>query len=194
MRTLCDACEGAAAIVFCAADEAALCRSCDEKVHMCNKLASRHVRVGLANPSDVPRCDICENAPAFFYCEVDGSSLCLQCDMIIHVGGKRTHGRYLLFRQRVEFPGDKAGLLEEPAMQPVDPGENIRGQNQPPKLTMGENQQNQRASSIPNLDANADGHSKMDKMIDLNIQPHRMHEQTSNNQFRVFFILLCNST
>ncbi|KAG2696376.1 hypothetical protein I3760_07G056400 [Carya illinoinensis] len=184
MRTLCDACEGAAAIVFCAADEAALCRSCDEKVHMCNKLASRHVRVGLANPSDVPRCDICENAPAFFYCEVDGSSLCLQCDMIIHVGGKRTHGRYLLFRQRVEFPGDKAGLLEEPAMQPVDPGENIRGQNQPPKLTMGENQQNQRASSIPNLDANADGHSKMDKMIDLNIQPHRMHEQTSNNQFR----------
>lgn len=30
---------------------------------MCNKLASRHVRVGLASPSDVPRCDICENAP-----------------------------------------------------------------------------------------------------------------------------------
>ncbi|KAI5438812.1 variant 3, B-box zinc finger protein 19 [Lathyrus oleraceus] len=102
MRTLCDACESAAAIVFCAADEAALCRACDEKVHMCNKLASRHVRVGLASPSDVPRCDICENAPAFFYCETDGSSLCLQCDMIVHVGGKRTHGRYLLFRQRVE--------------------------------------------------------------------------------------------
>lgn len=39
---------------------------------------------------------------AFFYCETDGSSLCLQCDMIVHVGGKRTHGRYLLFRQRVE--------------------------------------------------------------------------------------------
>lgn len=98
---------------------------------MCNKLASRHVRVGLASPSDVPRCDICENAPgmqfilsilvlflisyvfclcvcsfnvdvAFFYCETDGSSLCLQCDMLVHVGGKRTHGRYLLFRQRVE--------------------------------------------------------------------------------------------
>lgn len=30
---------------------------------MCNKLASRHVRVGLAEPSVVPRCDICENAP-----------------------------------------------------------------------------------------------------------------------------------
>ena len=69
---------------------------------MCNKLASRHVRVGLAKPNDVPRCDICENAPAFFYCEVDGSSLCLQCDMIVHVGGKRTHSRYLLLRQKVE--------------------------------------------------------------------------------------------
>lgn len=30
---------------------------------MCNKLASRHVRVGLAAPSEVPRCDICESAP-----------------------------------------------------------------------------------------------------------------------------------
>lgn len=40
--------------------------------------------------------------PAFFYCEVDGSSLCLQCDMTVHVGGKRTHGRYLLLRQRAE--------------------------------------------------------------------------------------------
>uniref|UniRef100_A0A6N2MDV4 B box-type domain-containing protein n=1 Tax=Salix viminalis TaxID=40686 RepID=A0A6N2MDV4_SALVM len=65
MRMLCDVCESGAAILFCAADEAALCRSCDEKVHMCNKLASRHVRVGLADPSDVPRCDICENAPVF---------------------------------------------------------------------------------------------------------------------------------
>lgn len=109
------------------------------QVHLCNKLASRHVRVGLATPSAVPRCDICENAPgmqayfllvsshvdlslcyickenhitlilsletthvAFFYCEIDGSSLCLQCDMVVHVGGKRTHGRYLVLRQRVE--------------------------------------------------------------------------------------------
>ncbi|KAI4381751.1 hypothetical protein MLD38_007797 [Melastoma candidum] len=114
MRTLCDACESAAAVVFCAADEAALCHSCDEKVHMCNKLASRHVRVGLASPSDVPRCDICENAP-------DGTSLCLQCDMIVHVGGKRTHGRYLLLRQRVEFPGDKS-VPNDQALTLVDQG------------------------------------------------------------------------
>ncbi|KAI3907913.1 hypothetical protein MKW92_024236, partial [Papaver armeniacum] len=71
-------------------------------IHLCNKLASRHVRVGLAEPSVVPRCDICENAPAFFYCEIDGTSLCLQCDMTVHVGGKRTHERFLLLRQRAE--------------------------------------------------------------------------------------------
>ncbi|PON71564.1 B-box-type zinc finger [Parasponia andersonii] len=186
MRTLCDACESAAAIVFCAADEAALCRACDEKVHMCNKLASRHVRVGLANPSEVPRCDICENAPAFFYCEIDGSSLCLQCDMIVHVGGKRTHGRYLLLRQRVEFPGDKPGSLEEPASQPVlDRAEARRGTNQPfSKMTAEENQQqNHRVSPVRIPEANADGHTKRDsKMIDLNIKPHRLHEQSSNNQ------------
>ncbi|KAJ7944196.1 Zinc finger, B-box [Quillaja saponaria] len=184
MRTLCDACESAAAIVFCAADEAALCRSCDEKVHMCNKLASRHVRVGLASPSDVPRCDICENAPAFFYCETDGSSLCLQCDMIVHVGGKRTHGRYLLFRQRVEFPGDGPGQIEDPASQPMETADSQREQFQPHKLTMGENQENHRVLPVPSPEANAaDGHTKMNtKMIDLNMKPHRLHEQASNNQ------------
>lgn len=185
MRTLCDACEGAAALVFCAADEAALCRACDEKVHMCNKLASRHVRVGLASPSDVPRCDICENAPAFFYCEIDGSSLCLQCDMVVHVGGKRTHGRYLLLRQRVEFPGDKTANSEDPPLQIADAGEARRAQNQQPlKLTAGENHQhNHKASPVRIMDGNADGHVKMDtKMIDLNMKPHRLHDQASNNQ------------
>uniref|UniRef100_A0A803PFK9 B box-type domain-containing protein n=1 Tax=Cannabis sativa TaxID=3483 RepID=A0A803PFK9_CANSA len=162
---------------------------------MCNKLASRHVRVGLANPSEVPRCDICENAPAFFYCEIDGSSLCLQCDMIVHVGGKRTHGRYLLLRQRVEFPGDKpgAGNVEEPGSNPgSDQVEAARrGQNhQQPcsKMAGEENQQQQnhnRVSPVRLQEANADGHThtkRDNKMIDLNMKPHKFHEQSSNNQ------------
>ncbi|XP_030465440.1 B-box zinc finger protein 18-like [Syzygium oleosum] len=182
MRTLCDACESAAAVVFCAADEAALCSACDEKVHMCNKLASRHIRVGLASPSDVPRCDICENAPAFFYCEVDGTSLCLQCDMIVHVGGKRTHGRYLLLRQRVEFPGHKSAHSDDQALPLVDQNEK-RVQNQGPIVISGENHQNHRPSSVKVPDADADGHTKMDsKMIDLNMKPHRMHDQASYNE------------
>nr|GLL27082.1 B-box zinc finger protein 19-like isoform X1 [Ipomoea trifida]GME10464.1 B-box zinc finger protein 19-like isoform X1 [Ipomoea batatas] len=183
MRTLCDACESAAAILFCAADEAALCRACDEKVHMCNKLASRHVRVGLADPSKVQRCDICENAPAFFYCEIDGSSLCLQCDMMVHVGGKRTHGRYLLIRQRIEFPGDKSGPLDEPGLQPTEKAEPRREPNHPFKLMMKENKPTNRDSAVAMLDKNADVGSKMEnKLIDLNTRPHRMHGQASANQ------------
>ncbi|XP_010555260.1 PREDICTED: B-box zinc finger protein 18-like [Tarenaya hassleriana] len=166
MRILCDACESAAAILFCAADEAALCRSCDEKVHMCNKLASRHVRVGLADPSDAPRCDICENAPAFFYCEIDGSSLCLQCDMVVHVGGKRTHGRFLLLRQRIEFPGDKPGRATELGLQHKE-------QNSP----------NQKMSlQEQNANADNDDGKVENKLIDLNANPMRLHDTASNNQ------------
>ncbi|XP_058098743.1 B-box zinc finger protein 19 isoform X2 [Magnolia sinica] len=183
MRTICDVCESAPAILFCAADEAALCRPCDEKVHMCNKLASRHVRVGLADPSGVSRCDICENAPAFFYCDIDGSSLCLHCDMTVHVGGKRTHGRYLLLRQRVEFPGDKSIPLEEQALQPTEPVEFSRQQTQLPKLTVNEKPQNHRVSPVPVLDANTEDPGKIaSTMIDLNSRPNRIYGQPSNTQ------------
>jgi hypothetical protein len=103
--------------------------------------------------------------------------------MIVHVGGKRTHGRYLLLRQRVEFPGDKSGNLEDPAAQPMDRGEARRGQIPPPRMSSGEKQQNHRVSPTPVSETNADGHGKRDnKMIDLNIKPHRMHGQASNNQ------------
>ncbi|TYI45375.1 hypothetical protein E1A91_D13G032700v1 [Gossypium mustelinum] len=183
MRTICDVCDSAAAIIFCAADEAALCRSCDEKVHMCNKLASRHVRVGLADPSNVPRCDICENAPAFFYCEVDGSSLCLQCDMIVHVGGKRTHGRYLLLRQRVEFPGDKPGRLEEPGLQPFSPNEVRKDLDQQSKLAVRENRQNHGVSHVPLHDDNAKADGEVgNELIDLNARPQQVQGQASINQ------------
>ncbi|GMH16278.1 hypothetical protein Nepgr_018119 [Nepenthes gracilis] len=182
MRTLCDVCESAAAKFFCAADEAALCPACDEKVHMCNKLASRHIRVGLADPSGVPKCDICENAPAFFYCEIDGSSLCLQCDMVVHVGGKKTHRRYLLLRQRAEFPGDKSVRNGEMGLQEVDPGEVRREVSQSPKQFMRGREQNHVVSPVPMLDVNAVADIDMDnKMIDLNARPQRIVGQSSNN-------------
>ncbi|KAK1261287.1 putative salt tolerance-like protein [Acorus gramineus] len=190
MRTICDVCESAPASLFCAADEAALCHACDEKVHMCNKLASRHVRVGLAAPSEVPRCDICENAPAFFYCEIDGSSLCLQCDMIVHVGGKRTHGRYLLLRQRVEFPDDKSRPFDDIALQqPMEPGGTRRELNQGPKPAPKEKLQYNRASLVPAFDNNKDDGKMDSKLIDLNTRPQRTHGQTSNSQAQGIDIL-----
>jgi hypothetical protein len=40
---------------------------------------------------------------AYFYCAIDGTSLCLQCDMDVHSSaGKKLHERYLLMGQRVE--------------------------------------------------------------------------------------------
>ncbi|KAL6517354.1 hypothetical protein OROMI_033055 [Orobanche minor] len=181
MRTLCDVCESAAAVSFCAADEAALCRACDDKVHLCNKLASRHVRVGLADPSKVPHCDICENAPAFFYCEIDGSSLCLQCDMIVHVGGKRTHGRYLLLRQRVEFPGDKPGSVDDPGSQRDSLGEVKREMSN--SLRAKDNPQNHGIFSdrTPSNDMECDGKVE-NNLIDLNARPQRMYGEALNNQ------------
>eukprot|EP00898_Chlorokybus_atmophyticus_P008761 jgi/Chlat1/8887/Chrsp92S08200 len=119
MRMLCDVCEGAAARVFCAADEAALCHACDVKVHGCNKLASRHTRVELAEARAAPNCDICEDAPAFFFCAIDGTSLCLQCDMDVHVGGKSSHDRYLLLGQRVEAPSTDVRDAQNLAVSPV---------------------------------------------------------------------------
>lgn len=50
---------------------------------MCNKLASRHVRVGLADPSDVPRCDICENAPGMQLLTFDTFGFCEHINKIL---------------------------------------------------------------------------------------------------------------
>ncbi|KAL5976535.1 hypothetical protein ACLOJK_020868 [Asimina triloba] len=50
MRTLCDVCESAPAILFCAADEAALCRSCDDKAGEADRYRKLHT--SLQNNDD----------------------------------------------------------------------------------------------------------------------------------------------
>lgn len=62
MKIKCDVCEKEEASVFCSADEAALCEACDRRVHYANKLATKHQRFSLLQPSskDSPRCDICQ--------------------------------------------------------------------------------------------------------------------------------------
>ncbi|MCD7459087.1 hypothetical protein HAX54_040049 [Datura stramonium] len=44
MKIQCDVCNKKEASVFCVADEAALCDSCDHRVHHANKLAGKHQR------------------------------------------------------------------------------------------------------------------------------------------------------
>ena len=56
-----------------------------------------------------------------------------------------------------------------------------------------EKQQNHRASPSPvrvSEPNNTDGHAKRDtKLIDLNIKPHKLHEQSSNNQVTLSLIM-----
>ncbi|KAG6424028.1 hypothetical protein SASPL_114437 [Salvia splendens] len=69
----CDACRSAASAIYCLADQAYLCGSCDARIH---DVASHHDRVGV--------CEACERAPAAFLCKADSASLCEACDAEIH--------------------------------------------------------------------------------------------------------------
>lgn len=62
MKIQCDVCEKGDAVVFCTADEAALCNLCDHRVHHANKLASKHRRFSLLRPDagEAPVCDVCK--------------------------------------------------------------------------------------------------------------------------------------
>nr|XP_043622573.1 B-box zinc finger protein 20-like [Erigeron canadensis] len=100
MKIQCDVCHKSEAVVYCTADEASLCNACDHRVHHANKLASKHPRFSLLNPSfkDSPRCDICQERRAFLFCKEDRAILCRECDIPIHTANEHTqkHTRFLL--------------------------------------------------------------------------------------------------
>ncbi|KAH6770970.1 B-box type zinc finger family protein [Perilla frutescens var. hirtella] len=120
---------------------------------------------------------------------VDGTSLCLQCDMIIHVGGKRTHRRYLLLRQRVEDYGwDKPGSVstDEPGSQRLSL---VKANKEPHLSTLrgNENPLNHHVSTYRTLSNNVENDGKMENMFsDLNSKPQRMRGQAPTNQVFIF--------
>ncbi|KAL7134414.1 hypothetical protein ABFS83_11G025200 [Erythranthe nasuta] len=75
----CDYCNSAAALLFCRAESAFLCMSCDAKLHSADDkpaAALRHERVWM--------CDVCQQAPAAVTCKADAAALCVTCDRGIH--------------------------------------------------------------------------------------------------------------
>ncbi|KAK4344049.1 hypothetical protein RND71_037143 [Anisodus tanguticus] len=111
MKIQCNACEVAEARVLCCADEAALCWSCDDKVHATNKHANKHQRVPLsASSSPMPKCDICQETVGYFFCLEDRAFLCRKCDIAIH-----NVNAYVSAHQRFLLTGVKVGL------EPIDP-------------------------------------------------------------------------
>ncbi|KAF5728072.1 B-box zinc finger protein 22 isoform X1 [Tripterygium wilfordii] len=112
MKIQCNVCEATEANVLCCADDAALCWACDEMVHAANKLASKHQRVPLSNSSSqMPKCDICQEASGFFFCLEDRALLCRKCDISIH-----TANSFVSAHQRFLLTGVKVGL------ETTDPG------------------------------------------------------------------------
>ncbi|KAJ4978198.1 hypothetical protein NE237_008978 [Protea cynaroides] len=120
MKIQCDLCEKTEASVVCTADEAALCSVCDEKVHLANKLAGKHQRVPLLNPSDdhqppLPTCDICQEKVGYFFCLEDRKLVCGECDVSIH-----TANPYLSSHQRFLVTGVKVGLHLQPKSSTIN--------------------------------------------------------------------------
>ncbi|XP_057502002.1 B-box zinc finger protein 20-like [Actinidia eriantha] len=106
MKIQCDVCGKEEALVFCSADEAALCDGCDRQVHHANKLVGKHHRFSLLKPSSAkesPRCDICLDRRASLFCQEDRAILCRECDLPIHQANEHTlkHNRFLLTGARL---------------------------------------------------------------------------------------------
>ncbi|KAG8365824.1 hypothetical protein BUALT_Bualt17G0012000 [Buddleja alternifolia] len=72
----CDYCGDRPAILYCRADSAKLCLSCDQHVHSANALSKKHLRSQI--------CDNCAAEPASFRCATDGLVLCQECDWDAH--------------------------------------------------------------------------------------------------------------
>ncbi|XP_065881453.1 zinc finger protein CONSTANS-LIKE 9 isoform X2 [Euphorbia lathyris] len=77
MDKICEFCAALKPVVYCKADAAFLCLSCDAKVHSANSLSNRHLRTLL--------CDSCRNHPAYARCLDHRMFVCSTCDHSIHV-------------------------------------------------------------------------------------------------------------
>lgn len=76
MEKTCEFCAALRPVVYCKADAAHLCLSCDAKVHSANSLSNRHLRTIL--------CDSCRNQPANIQCLDHLMILCRVCDKNLH--------------------------------------------------------------------------------------------------------------
>ena len=76
MEKICEFCTYMRPIVYCKADAALLCLSCDAKVHSANALSNRHPRTLL--------CELCKCCPASLRCLDHWVFLCQNCDWSLH--------------------------------------------------------------------------------------------------------------
>lgn len=85
MERFCEFCKAYRAVVYCIADAANLCLTCDAKVHSANALSGRHLRTLL--------CDSCKNQPCLVRCLEHRMFLCNGCNGEVHGSGSSKHHR-----------------------------------------------------------------------------------------------------
>ncbi|KAJ7943090.1 CONSTANS-like zinc finger protein [Quillaja saponaria] len=76
MEKVCEFCKALRPVVYCKADSAYLCLSCDSKIHLANSLSSRHLRTIL--------CNLCRYRPAYVQCLDHQMFVCRGCDQKLH--------------------------------------------------------------------------------------------------------------
>nr|DAD35453.1 TPA_asm: hypothetical protein HUJ06_006093 [Nelumbo nucifera] len=76
MEKVCEFCAESKPVVYCKADAAYLCLSCDSRVHSANSLSEKHFRALL--------CDGCRNHPAYSRCLDHRMLMCHGCDQKLH--------------------------------------------------------------------------------------------------------------
>jgi hypothetical protein len=73
----CQSCEESPATIWCAADAAALCPECDEKLHAVNHLTQRHIRVPINERSrPAGPCSVRDDKTAELWNEALGMAVC----------------------------------------------------------------------------------------------------------------------
>ncbi|ESQ34057.1 hypothetical protein EUTSA_v10007673mg [Eutrema salsugineum] len=125
-RVPCDFCGERTAVLFCRADTAKLCLSCDQHVHTANLLSRKHVRSQI--------CDNCGNEPVSVQCFTDNLVLCQECDWDVHGSCSASDAHV---RSAVEGFSGCPSALELAALWGVDL-EGRKEENQVP-LTMMDN-------------------------------------------------------
>jgi hypothetical protein len=80
----CDNCEQAEAVVYCQADDANLCATCDATLHG-TKLTQRHQRTPLeAGPQAISHCRTHGDKVVEFFCPTCSKPVCVHCKMVGH--------------------------------------------------------------------------------------------------------------
>ncbi|XP_071686687.1 putative zinc finger protein At1g68190 [Rutidosis leptorrhynchoides] len=87
MDRYCEFCVNLRSVVFCKADAAYLCLSCDNKVHSANPLSNRHYRTLI--------CDICRRRPIYIHCYDHHKFMCRACNLNQHNVSSQRRKRFV---------------------------------------------------------------------------------------------------